>query len=107
MINQLKIEQINDVMNIWLDTNIDAHDFISKHYWKNHYEEVKEAISCADVFVFKEEVIKGFIGIINGDYIAGLFVLGEYQGKGIGKQLLDTCKEKYQSLALDVYVKNR
>lgn len=107
MIEKFKQEHLDEIMKIWLHTNIDTHDFVPRAYWENVYDFVREAIQTADVRVFVEErVIKGFIGVVDG-YIAGLFVAKSYQGKGIGQQLIESCKNDYNELRLDVYAKNK
>lgn len=105
MIRKFKPEDLDKVMNIWLTTNIQAHDFISKDYWINHFEMVQEILPTAEVYVYEEGKLKGFIGVTDG-YIAGLFVLATEQSKGIGKQLLDFVKTQYNQLILAVYEKN-
>lgn len=108
MIKNFNLSKLDSVMKIWLDTNIEAHDFIQKEYWINNYDLVKQMLPLADIYIFEENnVIKGFIGITEGNYIAGLFVKKEYQGKGIGKNLIDYCKCKYLFLKLDVFMKNK
>ena len=106
MIRKMKIEDINEIMKIWLDTNLKAHYFISESYWKNNYSKVKEGILSAKVYVYevKGQVV-GFIGIIDG-YIAGIFVKESMQHQGIGKKLINKCKVKYEELTLSVYEKN-
>ena len=62
----------------------------------------------AKVYIFQEDnIIKGFIGIIEEEYIAGLFVKSEYQREGVGKKLIEYIKPKYRQLKLDVYSKNK
>lgn len=64
MIQRCKPGEIDQVMNIWLQTNIEAHSFIPKEKWYTHFDEVKARLPLAEVFVYKEEgQIKGFIGI--------------------------------------------
>lgn len=106
MIRKMKIEDINEIMKIWLDTNLKSHYFISESYWKNNYSKVKEGILSAKVYVYevKGQVV-GFIGIID-EYIAGIFVKESMQHQGIGKKLINKCKEKYEELTLSVYEKN-
>ena len=89
MIRKLETNDIDEVMNIWLETNIKAHKFIDKKYWENNYNEVKKGILNADTYVFeKNNQIMGFVGIIDG-YIAGIFVKESMQRNGIGKQLIN------------------
>lgn len=107
MIKEFKIDQLDEVMKIWIETNIDAHNFIPKEYWINNFELVKQMLPTANNYVFEENnIIKGFIGIIEQSYIAGLFVKKEYQGEGIGQKLIEYSKSKYGHLTLDVFVKN-
>ncbi|WP_099203621.1 N-acetyltransferase [Miniphocaeibacter massiliensis] len=107
MIKEGISDSINEIMDIWLNSNIDAHSFIDKNYWKSNYEMVKEMLPRADIYTYIENnKIVGFIGIVDSEYIAGLFVYKSYRSKGIGKKLLDYCKNKYTNLELDVYEKN-
>lgn len=106
MIRKLALEDLEEVMSIWLQTNLETHDFIEANYWRDNFEVVKEVLPQAEVYVDEEDgKIRGFIGITQG-YIAGIFVSGDYQAKGIGSQLLDKAKTLYPSLTLSVYAKN-
>lgn len=106
MIRKFKDEDLEIIMELWLNTNIHAHDFIAEDYWRNNFELVKGMLPCAELYVCEiENKIKAFVGIDNG-YIAGIFVSGEMQSKGLGKQLLEKAKELYASLSLNVYKKN-
>ena len=106
MIRKLEKVDIDEVMNIWLETNISTHEFIDKNYWKYHYNDVRDGILNSDTYVYEENnEIVGFIGLVDG-YIAGIFVKKDMQGKGIGKNLINTVKEKYKELTLNVYEKN-
>lgn len=108
MIKEFKIENLEEVMEIWLQTNINAHDFIERDYWINNFDLVKKLLSDAKVYIFQEDnIIKGFIGVIEDGYIAGLFVKEEYQREGIGEKLIKYIKPKYNQLKLDVYSKNK
>ena len=106
MIRELRKADINKVADIWLDTNIKAHDFIPAQYWKNNFELVKEMLPQAAVYVYENDnEIQGFIGL-NGEYVEGIFVSDEMQSQGIGKILLNYAKDKKSKLCLNVYQKN-
>ena len=106
MIRSLQKADINRVADIWLDTNLKAHSFISAQYWESNYELVKEMMSQAEVYVYENNnKIQGFIGL-KDDYIEGIFVADEMQSHGIGKKLLDYIKNKKAKLQLKVYQKN-
>lgn len=101
-------DDINTIMQIWLDTNIHAHAFIDKTYWISNYQIVKDMLPQAEIYVYENDVtkqIEGFIGLMD-TYIAGIFVKEAYQSKGIGKQLLHYVKDKKAVLSLRVYQKN-
>ena len=106
MIRELRKVDINKVAEIWLDTNIKTHYFISAQYWKSNFELVKELLLQATVYVYEDkQEIQGFIGLSN-EYIEGIFVSDEMQSCGIGKLLLDYIKNKKVRLRLNVYQKN-
>ena len=105
MIRVVQKTDITKVADIWLDTNIKAHNFISAQYWESNYELVKEMLLQAEVYVCESNgEIQGFIGL-NGDYIEGIFVCDRLQSQGIGKLLLDFVKESRTQLSLNVYQK--
>ena len=107
MIKELDISKIDNIMRIWIEENINAHNFISEDYWQANYDYVKRALPNATVYVYEDcGEIKGFIGIVENSYIAGLFVSHKYQSNGIGGKLLNRCKQEYPFLKLDVYAKN-
>lgn len=106
MIRRLQKKDINRVAELWLDTNLKAHDFIPAQYWRSNYDLVKEMLSQAEVYVYEDgQKIQGFIGL-DGDYIEGIFVSDEMQSKGIGKTLIDFVKAQKTKLSLNVYQKN-
>ncbi len=107
MIRKFKTKDLIEVMEIWLSTNIKAHDFISRDYWEGNFDMVKGMLPGAELYVCElDDKIGGFIGIDRG-YIAGIFVSNDMQSKGMGKQLLERAKELYPELSLTVYQKNR
>lgn len=110
MIKELNINDQNEldtVMQIRLNENIIAHSFINREYWQDNYNDVKTAIKQALVYLYLDnDKIVGFIGVIK-NYIAGLFVSKEAQGKGIGTKLLNHLKKQYSNLTLEVYTQNK
>lgn len=106
MIRSLQKADINRVADIWLDTNLKAHSFISAQYWESNYELVKEMLSQAEVYVYEDDQkIQGFIGL-SDKYVEGIFVSEKMQSQGIGKLLLNYIKGRKDVLRLNVYQKN-
>ena len=88
MIRSLQKADINRVADIWLDTNLKAHSFISAQYWESNYELVKGMLSQAEVYVYEDgQKILGFIGL-SDKYIEGIFVSEKMQSQGIGKRCI-------------------
>lgn len=108
MIIKMKDEDTTKVMTIWTKGNFYAHPFIERDYWISNYNKVKEEyLKQAETYVYEEnEEIKGFISILNNTYIGALFVKKDFLRQGIGKRLLNYCKERKEKLTLQVYEKN-
>ena len=108
MIRRMQAEDIDDVMQIWRNGNLTAHNFINNKYGFDNYEKVREEIlTKADSWLYLEgDIIKGFVSIVDNEYIKALFVEKQYQRDGIGTILIKHCKNLYNKLSLRVYKKN-
>ena len=97
---------LDDVLRIWLKGNLEAHPFISSSYWKRYLGMMPTALSQANVVVYeiKDKVVV-FAGM-SGCYIEGLFVMKEYQGRGIGHSIMSHLKSNNSNICLRVYEKN-
>lgn len=109
MIRNLGHKDINKIMDIWLNSTIKAHSFIPKEYWEKNYDDVRNVyIPISETIVYEDkECIKGFISIINNEFIGALFVDIDYQGNGVGKELINYAIDKYKKLKLAVYKENK
>lgn len=105
MIRKMQQTELEAVSKIWLEGNLEAHNFINPSYWINHLPAVEEQFKEADIFVFVDEQVEGFAGM-SGNYLAGIFVAKSSRDHGIGKQLVNFLKTRYDELTLDVYDKN-
>ena len=106
MIRAFKLEDLDQVMQIWLESNLEAHHFINREYWIANAPMVKEQLLDAEIYVYEYvNKIVGFVGL-QDNYLAGIFVDKSMRSKGIGKQLLDYVKGLRQELLLTVYHEN-
>ena len=106
MIRLAERQDLDRIMEIWLEGNLQAHDFVDPAYWTGCLQEVREAIAQADVWVWDDSGrVEAFAGMVE-HYLAGLFVSGAQRGKGIGGLLLEHIKEQRFPLTLHVYSRN-
>lgn len=106
MIRKMTPDDLQSVVEIWLEANLEAHDFITPSYWIDNKDEVKNALAQAEVYVYeKDTTVAGFVGL-DGTYIAGIFVSPQHRSSGIGKALLNYIKDLKPDLILGVYQKN-
>lgn len=109
MIRELEKNEIEDIMNIWEKSTIEAHKFISEDYWIRNHAVVKEKyIPQSKTFIYeKNKEVKAFISVINKGFIGALFVDVGCQGQGIGTKLINFTKGIYNELSLAVYKENK
>ena len=107
MIRKFETKDTKRVMKIWLEANLEAHDFVPSGYWLSQYQSVEEQLVQADVYVYEQDKeILGFAGMVD-DYLAGIFVDKKCRSIGIGKALLECVKKNYPAFSLNVYQKNK
>lgn len=108
MIRRLNENEVTNIMKIWLDASTIAHDFIDKQYWIDKYEIAKnEYILNSETFVYiEDDKVKGFISIINKNFIGALFIDIKSQRQGIGSELTNFAKDTFGELSLTVYKDN-
>ena len=108
MIRKMNDADIDAVMDIWLKTNISAHDFIPENYWIGNYHAVKgEFLPKSENYIYESDnEIKAFVSVIDDYFIGALFVSSDCQGQGIGQNLIDYCKGMYKHLEVAVYKDN-
>lgn len=108
MIRPFRKDDLSVVMQIWLEANIKAHNFISKDYWTDNYAMVKDLLPQAEIYVYEDDdtnQIDGFIGL-SDNFIEGIFVRETLRSRGVGKQLLNYVKKIKSIMRLSVYQKN-
>lgn len=106
MIAVMQEQELDDVMALWLMVNEQAHHFLPAGYWRSYYDEVRQLISQAEIYVWRQDgQICGFAGL-QEQYLAGLFIHPDWQGQGIGSQLIKMLQQKKAGLTLHVFAEN-
>lgn len=107
MIRMFDARDLDQVMEFWLNGNIEAHDFIPRNYWESNAPMVREQLLQAEIYVYETDgKILGFVGL-QGDYLAGIFVDRHARSMGIGGQLIHYVQKIRRTLTLNAYRKNQ
>ncbi|WP_085833731.1 N-acetyltransferase [Clostridium merdae] len=108
MIREFHKDELDAVMQLWMNAITKAHPFISREHWLNKYRTVRnEHLSMAETVVYGEHGrLKGFVSILEDSFIAALFVDADNWNQGIGTKLIEWCQEKYTHLEVNVYKKS-
>ena len=106
-IRKLESNDIKKVVELWYETSVHAHDFISADYWKDNKKAMAtEYLPNSETYlaIIGGDIV-GFIAMAD-NYLAAIFVQTNMQGYGIGKKLLNYIKERRETIQLKVYKKN-
>ena len=107
MIRNFQQSDIDQVISIWLEASIKAHEFVDSEFWKSKVKDMREIyIPSGETYVYEEGgIIKGFVSLYN-DTLGAIFVSPDSQGTGIGMQLMRKAKDVRDNLNLTVYKEN-
>jgi len=107
MIRKFSGPDMDAVLNIWLEASIEAHSFIDREFWGSNIDDMRNVyLPASDTYVYEEDgAVKGFLSLADNT-VAALFVSPEFQGRGVGRELLDEARGIRKSLELCVYKKN-
>lgn len=108
MIRRYKKTDTQKILDLWLSASVQAHHFVPADYWQKMQTSVRDHyLPNTETFVFEDRhQIKGFISVLDGNYIGALFVAPQWQKKRIGGKLLRFVQRRYPLLSLNVFVKN-
>ncbi|EIV2086874.1 TPA: N-acetyltransferase [Klebsiella aerogenes] len=108
MIQRWNATETGPLLELWLDSTIYAHPFIAESYWRDSLEVVRDVyLPAAATWVWQDDdVLKGFVSVMDSRFVGALFVAPQAIRHGIGRALLDEVKQHYDWLSLEVYQKN-
>lgn len=109
MIRPLAHDEIDQLLDLWLSGTQKAHYFIDPDYWRQNYNLVKEQfLPVAQTYVYIDRhKLKGFVSLLEGNFIGALFVAPEFQRQKVGTKLLNYVLRRCSSASLNVYAKNQ
>jgi putative acetyltransferase len=98
---------LEPVMAIWIAANIAGHPFIPPAHWESMTGMVRHLfLPWARTFVYDAGQVNGFISILEGGFIGGLFVQPALFRRSIGRELVVYAQAHYPELSLQVYAQN-
>ncbi len=110
MVRPYKDEDREDILRVWLEASILAHDFVDPDYWKAELVNMRDMYLplCDAILVWTERddgAPQAFIAFVD-EYLAALFVAPDFQGRGIGSRLLRIALRMHPDLTLSVFRQN-
>lgn len=106
-IREAKEEEFDELTNLWLDSSLEAHSFISADYWLENKEVIKGLYFplSENLIILANGRVKGFVSMM-GNYLSALFLFPDSQGLGYGRKLIEYVKRDRKIIQLKVYEKN-
>ncbi|MFW1678177.1 N-acetyltransferase [Pontibacter sp. JAM-7] len=107
MVRDYRLNDIDEIVAIWLSASIKAHDFIESAFWKSNISMIRDVyIPASETLVYETEgEVVGFYSLYENS-LAAIFVAPGSQGKGLGSVLLADAKNRRERLQLTVYKEN-
>ncbi|MCU6668426.1 N-acetyltransferase [Enterobacteriaceae bacterium H4N4] len=108
MIRKWLNDDLEPLLELWLESTTVAHPFIDARYWQESEAIVRDVyLPSAETWVWEATgQLRGFISVMQSRFIGALFVDPTYAGQGIGHALINHVQQRYPSLSLEVYQKN-
>ena len=107
MIREYREEDLGDLMEAWEAASASAHPFLPPEY----VDEVRKSIPTLYLPNAETSVVEvdgrvvGFIALL-GSEVGAIFVAPDYQGKGLGRALMDKAREEKGQLEVEVFLEN-
>ena len=108
MIRKWESDNAGPLLSLWLESTTEAHPFISASYWEENEGMVRDVyLPAAETWVWEEDGMpRGFISVMQSQFVGALFVSTDFIGRGIGRALLHHVQQRFPYLSLEVYQKN-
>lgn len=107
MIRKFEDKDMDAKLEIWYQASLIAHPFLSEAFLDQERENLRTIYSTrSDTWVYEEAgQVVGFISLL-GNEVGGIFVYPEWQGRGVGRALMDKARDIHGALELEVFAEN-
>ena len=107
MIREAQRSELPAILELWLESTTWGHPFIKANYWRDCIPLVRDAyLANAQNWVWEEDgKLLGFVSIMEGRFLAAMFVAPKAVRRGIAKALMQYVQQRHPHLMLEVYQK--
>ena len=98
---------LDELLDVWYRASLIAHSFLSEEFFETERRQIVEQwLPMAETMVYETEGgVVGFLALI-GNEVGAIFVDPDYQGRGIGRALMDRARDSRPFLELNVLEAN-
>ncbi len=107
MIRDFQIEDTASIVDIWYQASLIAHPFLESAFLQKEKKNIVEIyLPNTKTTVYESDnKVTGFISMIENE-VGAIFVYPNFQGKGIGRALMDHIVEKWDEIEVEVFENN-
>ena len=97
MIREAQRSELPAILELWLESTTWGHPFIKANYWRDCIPLVRDAyLANAQNWVWEEDgKFLGFVSIMEGRFLAAMFVAPKAVRRGIGKALMQYVQQRH------------
>lgn len=97
MIREAQRSELPAILELWLESTTWGHPFIKANYWRDCIPLVRDAyLANAQNWVWEEDgKLLGFVSIMEGRFLAAMFVAPKAVRRGIGKALMQYVQQRH------------
>lgn len=108
MIREFETEDKEQALDAWEKAAREAYTFFDESFFKKERKTLSDAnFDVTEKWAYEADgKVVGFVAMIENE-VGGIFVDPAYQGRGIGRALMDKVRETREFLELSVFEKNK
>lgn len=107
MIRRYRNRDLEALLDVWYRASIIAHSFLPADFLEAEKREIAQTwLPMAETTVYEMDGrLVGFLALI-GNEVGAIFVDPDYQGRGVGRSLMDQARDSRPLLELSVFEAN-
>ena len=107
MIRKYDEKDLEALLDVWYQAALVAHSFLEEAFFEEERLNIRDVyMPVSDTWVYEDAGrVVGFISMSENE-VGGIFVYPEWQGRGIGRALMDVAKGLHETLELEVFKEN-